>query len=108
MVDTVDLLRKRHWAWRLDMWPFAILYGVWLSAAVPSLDFTDAAIVLGGIAAFHILVFLFTVWAVDFKCFIQFSKVRFFVTENTFHNHSVLLLLKFNFDFMHNTLVITT
>lgn len=76
VVDVVDLLRKRHWAWRLDMWPFAILYGVWLSAAVPSLDFTDASIVLGGVVAFHILVFLFTVWSVDFKCFIQFSKVN--------------------------------
>lgn len=76
VVDTVDLLRKRHWAWRLDMWPFTILYGVWLSTVVPSLDFGDASIVLGSILAFHVLVFLFTVWSVDFKCFIQYSKVR--------------------------------
>ncbi|XP_042036135.1 probable manganese-transporting ATPase PDR2 isoform X1 [Salvia splendens] len=76
VVDTVDLLRKRHWAWRLDMWPFAILYGVWVSAVVPSLDFADACIVLGGISAFHILVFLFTVWSVDFKCFVKFSQVN--------------------------------
>ncbi|GER34911.1 cation-transporting atpase 13a1, partial [Striga asiatica] len=76
VVDAVDLLRKRHWAWRLDMWPFTILYGVWLSAAVPSLDFGDALVVLVGIVAFHILVFLFTVWAVDFKCFVQYSKVK--------------------------------
>ncbi|GFQ04580.1 probable manganese-transporting ATPase pdr2 [Phtheirospermum japonicum] len=76
VVDTVDLLRKRHWAWRLDMWPFTILYGVWLSAIVPSLEFGDASIVLGGISAFHILVFLFTVWSVDFKCFVMYSKVN--------------------------------
>ncbi|KAL6574387.1 putative manganese-transporting ATPase pdr2 [Orobanche hederae] len=75
VVDTVDLLQKRHWAWRLDTWPFTILYGVWLSAVVPSLDFGDASIVLGSIVAFHMLVFLFTVWAVDFKCFVQYSKV---------------------------------
>ncbi|KAL2230248.1 probable manganese-transporting ATPase PDR2 [Sesamum indicum] len=76
VVDTVDLLRKRHWGWRLDMWPFTILYGVWLAAVVPSLDFGDASIVLGGILAFHVLVFLFTVWSVDFKCFVQYSKVN--------------------------------
>ncbi|KAL0376943.1 UNVERIFIED_CONTAM: putative manganese-transporting ATPase PDR2 [Sesamum calycinum] len=77
VVDTLDLLRKRHWGWRLDMWPFTILYGVWLAAVVPSLDFGDASIVLGGILAFHVLVFLFTVWSVDFKCFVQYSKVQF-------------------------------
>ncbi|KAK4406125.1 putative manganese-transporting ATPase PDR2, partial [Sesamum angolense] len=76
VVDTLDLLRKRHWGWRLDMWPFTILYGVWLAAVVPSLDFGDASIVLGGILAFHVLVFLFTVWSVDFKCFVQYSKVN--------------------------------
>ncbi|KAG8376204.1 hypothetical protein BUALT_Bualt09G0038800 [Buddleja alternifolia] len=76
VVDTVDLLRKRHWAWRLDLWPFAVLYGVWLAAVVPSLDFSDASIVLGSIGAFHVLVFLFTVWSVDFKCFMQYSKVN--------------------------------
>ncbi|KAG8390870.1 hypothetical protein BUALT_Bualt01G0128600 [Buddleja alternifolia] len=76
VVDTVDLLRKRHWAWCLDLWPFAVLYGVWLLAVVPSLDFSDASIVLGSIGAFHVLVFLFTVWSVDFKCFMQYSKVN--------------------------------
>ncbi|XP_073306723.1 probable manganese-transporting ATPase PDR2 [Primulina huaijiensis] len=76
VVDTVDLLRRRHWAWRLDLWPFAVLYGVWPLAVVPSLDFGDASIVLGCIGAFHILVFLFTVWSVDFKCFVQYSKVK--------------------------------
>ncbi|KAI3669992.1 hypothetical protein L6452_41545 [Arctium lappa] len=43
---------------------------------VPSLDLLDAFIVLGGLLAVHILVFLFTVWSVDFKCFVQFSKVK--------------------------------
>lgn len=76
VVDTVDLLKKRHWAWRLDLWPFTILYGVWVSAVVPSLDFGDALIVLGSMTAFHVLFFLFTVWSVDFRCFIQFSKVH--------------------------------
>lgn len=75
VVDSVDLLRRRHWAWRLDAWPFAIIYAVWLSTIVPSLDFLDAAIVFGGIVAIHILVLLFTVWSVDFKCFVQYNKV---------------------------------
>lgn len=76
VVDTVDLLRKRHWPWRFDSWPFAILYATWMIVIVPSLDFLDAFIVLGGLLAVHILVFLFTVWSVDFKCFVQYSKVK--------------------------------
>lgn len=75
VVDTVDLLRKRHWAWRLDVWPFAILYATWLIIIIPSLDIADAFIVLAGLVATHGLVFLFTVWSVDFKCFVQYSKV---------------------------------
>ncbi|EPS70324.1 hypothetical protein M569_04436, partial [Genlisea aurea] len=76
VVDIVDLLQKRYWVWRLDLWPFAILYGLWLAVVVPSLDFGDASIVLGIILAFHVLVFLFTVWSVDFRCFVQYSKVK--------------------------------
>ncbi|CAM8975759.1 unnamed protein product [Rhodiola kirilowii] len=76
VVESVDLLRKRHWAWRLDVWPFAIVYALWMIAVVPTLDFLDATIVFGGLAAAHILVLLFTAWSVDFKCFIQFSKVN--------------------------------
>lgn len=75
MVESVDLLKKRHWSWRWDVWPFAILYGVWLLTVIPSLDIADAFIVLGTLVAFHALVFLFTVWSVDFKRFVQYSKV---------------------------------
>ncbi|KAL6960267.1 putative manganese-transporting ATPase pdr2 [Sarracenia purpurea var. burkii] len=78
VVDNVDLLRKRHWSWRLDVWPFAIIYAAWLVTILPNLDFGDAAIVLGGLVALHILVFLFTVWSVDFRCFVQYSKVNEF------------------------------
>ncbi|XP_020213650.1 probable manganese-transporting ATPase PDR2 [Cajanus cajan] len=74
--DRVDLLRKKHWTWRLDVWPFAIAYGAWASAILPSLDFVDAAIVFGALVALHILVWLFTGWSVDFKCFAHYSKVR--------------------------------
>ncbi|PPD94481.1 hypothetical protein GOBAR_DD08496 [Gossypium barbadense] len=76
VVDKVDLLRKKHAAWRLDVWPFAMLYLLWLTMVVPSIDFVDAAIVLGGLAVTHILVLLFTTWSVDFKCFVQYSKVN--------------------------------
>uniref|UniRef100_A0A2P2M6G2 Cation-transporting ATPase n=1 Tax=Rhizophora mucronata TaxID=61149 RepID=A0A2P2M6G2_RHIMU len=76
VVDTVDILRKKHWAWRFDVWPFSILYAVWLTTVVPSIDFGDAAIVLGGLVALHILVWLFTAWSVDFKCFVQYSKIN--------------------------------
>lgn len=76
VVEHVDLLRKKHWAWRLDVWPFAILYVLWVTAVVPSLDFADAVIVLGGLAALHILVGLFTAWSVDFGCFVQYSRVN--------------------------------
>ncbi|KAH1255269.1 putative manganese-transporting ATPase PDR2 [Glycine max] len=76
VVDQVDLLRKKRWPWRLDVWPFAILYGAWLSTILPSLDFVDAAIVFGALVSLHILVFLFTGWSVDFKCFAHYSKVK--------------------------------
>ncbi|KAK2391289.1 putative manganese-transporting ATPase pdr2 [Trifolium repens] len=76
VVDRVDLLRKKHWPWRLDIWPFTILYGAWASTILPSLDFVDACIVLGALASFHILVCLFTAWSVDFKCFAYYSKVK--------------------------------
>ncbi|XP_048327551.1 probable manganese-transporting ATPase PDR2 isoform X2 [Ziziphus jujuba] len=76
VVERVDLLRKKHWAWRLDVWPFGILYAVWLATIVPSIDIVDAAIVLGGFVALHILVRLFTVWSVDFKCLVQYAKVN--------------------------------
>ncbi|CAH9120912.1 unnamed protein product [Cuscuta epithymum] len=75
VVESVDLLRKRRRVWRLDLWPFVTSYLIWLAVGIPSLDFIDACIVLGGIAVSHILVFLFTVWSVDFKCFIKYSKV---------------------------------
>lgn len=76
MVDSVDLLRKRHWLWRLDAWPFAIIYGFWAVAIVTSLDIFDAFIVLGGFSVVHILVVLFTVWSVDFRSFVHYSKVN--------------------------------
>ncbi|XP_027098652.1 probable manganese-transporting ATPase PDR2 [Coffea arabica] len=76
VVDSVDLLRKRHWLWRLDAWPFAIIYGFWAVAIVPSLDIFDAFIVLGGFSVIHILVVLFTVWSVDFRSFVHYSKVN--------------------------------
>ncbi|XP_042393114.1 probable manganese-transporting ATPase PDR2 [Zingiber officinale] len=76
VVHEVDLLKLRHWTWRLDIWPFAILYFIWLLAVVPNIDFSDAFIVLGGFAILHILVLLFTAWSVDFKCLVQFRKVN--------------------------------
>lgn len=80
VVDTVELLRKRKLPWRFDIWPFAIIYAVWIVALISSLDIVDASIVLGGLVAVHVLVLLFTVWSVDFKCFIQYSKVRYVST----------------------------
>ncbi|KAK9170624.1 hypothetical protein Syun_002764 [Stephania yunnanensis] len=76
VVQGVDLLKKRHWPWRLDVWPFAILYTIWILTVVPSVDFSDALVVLAGLLAFHVLALLFTAWSVDFRCFVQFSKVR--------------------------------
>ncbi|CAK9139582.1 unnamed protein product [Ilex paraguariensis] len=50
VVDRVDPWRKRHWSY--------------------------AFIVLDGLIAVNILVFLFTIWSVDFKCIVQYSKVN--------------------------------
>ncbi|KAL6176517.1 hypothetical protein ACLB2K_053150 [Fragaria x ananassa] len=76
VVDKVELMRKKKLAWRFDVWPFTILYALWLTTVVPSLDFGDATIVLGGVVALHILVWLFTAWSVDFNCFVHYSKVN--------------------------------
>ncbi|CAK8568023.1 unnamed protein product [Lathyrus sativus] len=76
VVDKVDLLRKKQLLWRLDVWPFAVFYGAWVSIILPSLDFVDACIVLGALSSIHILVCLFTAWSVDFKCFAYYSKVK--------------------------------
>ncbi|XP_078437712.1 phosphate deficiency response 2 [Wolffia australiana] len=75
-VEGIDLLKRRHWAWRLDVWPFALIYIAWLFIVVPSIDSTDSLIVLGGLVLSHILVLLFTAWSVDFKCLVQFNKVE--------------------------------
>ncbi|XP_050205184.1 probable manganese-transporting ATPase PDR2 [Mercurialis annua] len=74
VVERVDLLRKKHWPWRLDVWPFAILYSIWLTTIVPTIDFSDATIALGALVALHILTCLFTAWSINFKCFVQYSK----------------------------------
>ncbi|KAL5711687.1 putative manganese-transporting ATPase pdr2 [Ranunculus cassubicifolius] len=77
VVEQVDLLKKRTLAWRLDVWPFAIIYLLWVATVFTnSLDFADAAIVLGALFSLHILTLLFTSWSVDFRCFVQFSKVN--------------------------------
>lgn len=81
VVDGVDLLKKKHWPWRLDVWPFAILYAACLLVVLPSIDFVDAAIVIGVIFAVHILVVLFTGWLVEFRCLVQFSKVTLFLSS---------------------------
>lgn len=76
VVDRIELLRWKSWPWRLDILPFAILYFVWLLAILPSIDFVDAAIALGAFVILHILTWLFTYWSVDFRCFIQATKVN--------------------------------
>ncbi|KAG8068811.1 hypothetical protein GUJ93_ZPchr0005g15800 [Zizania palustris] len=75
-VQGVDLLRRRHWASRLDLWPFLALYALWLLVVVPALDFTDSLVILGALSASHILAFLFTAWSVDFRAFVGYSKVK--------------------------------
>ncbi|KAB5511768.1 hypothetical protein DKX38_028796 [Salix brachista] len=75
VVDRVDLIRKKKWPWRLDVLPFAVLYAIWMVTIVPSIDIVDALIVLGGLVSIHVLTLLFTAWSIDFKCFVQYSKV---------------------------------
>lgn len=79
VVDKVDLLRKKSLGWRFDVWPFCVLYALWLTTIVPSIDIVDSAIVFGALVALHILVWLFTVWSVDFKCFVHYTKVCVYV-----------------------------
>ncbi|BBM99987.1 manganese-transporting P-type ATPase [Marchantia polymorpha subsp. ruderalis] len=76
VVKSVELYRWRATAWRLDMWPFAGMYGAWLVMSAPQLDPTDSGIILGCIVLSHILTWLFTAWSVDFRCFMHAEKVR--------------------------------
>ncbi|KAI3834857.1 hypothetical protein MKW98_015970 [Papaver atlanticum] len=76
VVEGVDLLKKRSFPWRLDVFPFAFIYSVWAAVVVPSLDFFDGLIVLGGLGILHILVLLFEAWSVDFRCIVEFNKVK--------------------------------
>ncbi|KAJ6349614.1 hypothetical protein OIU77_007070 [Salix suchowensis] len=76
VLDRADLIRKKKWPWRLDVLPFAVLYAIWMVTIVPSIDIVDALIVLGGLVSIHVLTLLFTAWSIDFKCFVQYSKLR--------------------------------
>ncbi|KAI5068556.1 hypothetical protein GOP47_0016901 [Adiantum capillus-veneris] len=42
---------------------------------VPRLDFMDSLIILAALAILHILTLLFSAWSVNFRCFVQASKV---------------------------------
>lgn len=83
VVNAVDLLRKRHWLCRFDLWPFFVLYTTWMIIILPSLDFLDSFIILGGLLTLHIFMFLFSIWSVDFKCFLQYSKVSANILKET-------------------------
>lgn len=75
IVRLVELYKWRPVPWRLDVWPFIGLYVGWLLGVATQLEATDAGIVLAGLAILHILTFLFSAWSVDFRCFVQASKV---------------------------------
>ncbi|KAL3564660.1 hypothetical protein D5086_032706 [Populus alba] len=60
VVERVDLIKKKKWPWGLDIFPFAILYAIWMITIVPSIDIVDALIVLGGLVSTHVLALLFT------------------------------------------------
>ncbi|GAB2218242.1 hypothetical protein Drorol1_Dr00001461 [Drosera rotundifolia] len=77
VVDKVDLLTKRQWSSRLDVVPFVFAYNVVVvGAVILGTEFALSMVLLGGVAALHVLVLLFTAWSVDFKCFAQYSKVN--------------------------------
>ncbi|CAK9272759.1 unnamed protein product [Sphagnum jensenii] len=76
IVRLVELYKWRELPLRLDVWPFAILYVAWVTGVATSLDATDAGIVLAALFVLHILTFLFSAWSVNFRCFVQATKVR--------------------------------
>lgn len=98
-VQGVDLLWRRHWASRLDFWPFLALYALWLLLAVPALDFTDALIVLAALSAAHILAFLFTAWSVDFRAFVGYSKASSLSILNSYNLVSIIHICLNHLDF---------
>ncbi|CAM6077612.1 unnamed protein product [Sphagnum tenellum] len=75
IVRLVELYKWRELPLRLDVWPFAILYVAWVTGVATSLDATDAGIVLAALVVLHILTFLFSAWSVNFRCFVQATKV---------------------------------
>lgn len=76
IVRLVELYKWRELPLRLDVWPFAILYVAWVTGVATSLDATDAGIVLAALFVLHILTFLFSAWSVNFRCFVQATKVE--------------------------------
>jgi cation-transporting ATPase 13A1 len=76
IVRLVELYKWRELPLRLDVWPFAILYVAWVTGVATSLDATDAGIVLAALVVLHILTFLFSAWSVNFRCFVQATKVK--------------------------------
>ncbi|CAM6082661.1 unnamed protein product [Calypogeia fissa] len=76
IVRLVELYKWRALPWRLDVWPFVAIYLGWLVMAVSQMDTGDAGILLLCLVLVHILTFLFTVWSVDFRCFMHAYKVK--------------------------------
>ncbi|GJP47781.1 hypothetical protein CLOM_g6950 [Closterium sp. NIES-68] len=81
-VDSKNVRAVELYCWlpvarRLDVWPFAVVYAVWLALLVTRLrlDFTEMAIVTGALVSLNILTALFTVWSVDFRCFAHARQV---------------------------------
>ncbi|KAJ4850016.1 hypothetical protein Tsubulata_014050 [Turnera subulata] len=42
VVERVDLLRMKHWAWRFDVWLFVLLFSICLAMLFTTIDFTNA------------------------------------------------------------------
>ncbi|CAI7759985.1 unnamed protein product [Closterium sp. NIES-54] len=81
-VDSKNVRAVELYCWlpvarRLDVWPFAVVYAVWLALLVTRLrlDFVEMAIVTGALVSLNILTALFTVWSVDFRCFAHARQV---------------------------------
>lgn len=80
-VDAKNVTEVKLYKWsplfrRLDVLPFAFIYSIFTTLAIPNLEKGDALIVLLALVAIHVLVFMFTVWIVDFRCFAHAQEVE--------------------------------
>src|SRR5690554_3794758 len=82
-VESIALLRRRAWFLRMDVAPFAVLYGaafLWANTAAKDAQLV-VLVVLSTLLLAHILVFFSTQWTANADAIVGYTKVGRWVVE---------------------------